>query len=318
MAHPLLNKALEEYASRKPEPAVDLFKPQFEKIGKFDIRYVRQEKRNAPTLVLLNGLPQSIRMWESAWEKLSRSFDILAFDIPGFGLSKAAESDMSPRYLSKVVIQVLDHFGIERTHLVGPDVGAPITLATAIEHPDRLESINIFDGPGNYPPKMSPILMAVIKSGFVRWLAKGLNKKSVMETNFKTAVKDGYHHYRPTKRAIREYYEITHDEQAHRCAIAFFGSYANDLSWIQERLEKLNIPTLITWGKQDPFVFVSNAEYLSTKIPLNKLVVFDNASHFSSEDAGAEYVGAITRWCLREYDQIQKDIQILKRFGVAS
>ncbi|WP_250658433.1 alpha/beta fold hydrolase [Alkalimarinus coralli] len=304
MTHDLLNSALENYASDKPEPEIDLFSPKYVKVGAFNIRYVRYEKENAPTLVLLNGLPQSIRMWESAWGTLCNHFNILAFDIPGFGLSKAQESDMSPRKLSRVVIQVLDHFGISKAHLIGPDVGAPIALATAIEHPDRLESINIFDGPGSYPPKMSPILNAVIKFGLVRWIAKGLNKKSVMETNFKTAVKDGYHHYRPTKRAIKEYYDIAFNEQAHRCAITFFGTYPKDLSWIQERLSKIRIPTLITWGQLDPFVFASNADYLSKQIPSNKLVVFENASHFSSEDAGEEYLDVITNWCLREYKQV--------------
>ncbi|MBU2708171.1 alpha/beta hydrolase, partial [Zooshikella marina] len=64
------------------------------------------------------------------------------------------------------------------------------------------------------------------------------------------------------------------------------------------------IPTLITWGKLDPFVFVSNAEYLSKQIPSNKLIIFENASHFSSEDAGEEYLDALTTWCLHEYKQV--------------
>ncbi|WP_094712145.1 alpha/beta fold hydrolase [Hahella sp. CCB-MM4] len=309
MTHSLLNMALKEYASNKVESDIDQFSPQYVKVGKFDIRYVRHEKANAPTLVLLNGLPQSIRMWESAWSVLCQNFNLLAFDIPGFGLTKADESDMSPRKLSQVVIQVFNHFGISKAHLVGPDVGAPIALATAINYPNRLESINIFDGPGSYPPKMSPILNAVIKLRVVRWLAKGLNKKSVMETNFKTAVKEGYHHYRPTKRAIKEYYDIAFDEQSHRCAISFFGTYSKDLPWIEERLKEIRIPTLITWGKLDPFVLVDNADYLSKRIPLSKVVVFENASHFSSEDAGAAYQDAIINWCQREYKQVYLDIK---------
>lgn len=304
MTHAILSNALANYASQRPESSEDLFRPNYVRVGKFDIRYLRQEKAGAPTLVLLNGLPQSIRMWEHAWDELSRHFDLLAFDIPGFGLSKAQESDMSPRKLSHVIIQVLDHFEIDKAHLIGPDVGAPITLATAIEYADRLESINIFDGPGTYPPELSPILNAVIKSRLVRWLAKGLNKKAVMKTNFLTAVKEGYHQYRPGKRAVEEYYQITHDDQSHRSAIAFFGTYVEELPWIQEHLKEIHTPTLITWGKLDPFVKVSNTDQLSRLIPSNKVVVFDNASHFSSEDAGEDYLKAITNWCQGEYRQI--------------
>lgn len=299
-----LETALTEYASNEPEPERDLFTPYYEKIGKYNVRFVRHQKDDAPTLVMLNGLPQSIRMWEHGWETLSQNFDLLAFDIPGFGLTKGEEGDMSPRTLSNAVIQIMDHFEIQTAHLIGPDVGAPITLATAIQYPDRLHSINIFDGPGSYPPEMAPILKAVINYRLVRWLAKGLNKKAVMRDNFRAAVKDGYHHYRPTKRAINEYYDITHDEQNHKCSITFFGTYKQDLTWIHQRLKDMQIPTLITWGKHDPFVLVSNAEYLSKQIPSNKLTVFENASHFSSEDAGKDYLDEITNWCLEEYKQL--------------
>ncbi|AZZ92476.1 alpha/beta fold hydrolase [Hahella sp. KA22] len=305
MTQSLLNLTLNEYSTRRAESAIDFFTPRYVAVGKFNVRYVRHVKENAPTLVLLNGLPQSIRIWESFWERLSHDFNLLAFDIPGFGLTKADESDMTPRKLGQAVVEIMDHFGIQKAHLIGPDVGVPTTLAAVIAHPERFESINIFDGPGSYPPKMSPILTAVIKSGFVRWLAKGLNRKAVMKTNFMVAVKEGYKRYRPTKNAIREYYQITHDLQSHRCAMSFFGAYAQDLPWIQERLRSISVPALVTWGKLDPFVDVSNADYLASHIPLSKLVIFENASHFSSEDAGEEYLKTLKNWCLGEYKAVR-------------
>ena len=296
MTQALLNKALTQFASDKPEILEDIFAPQFIKVGKFDIRYVRRAKPLAPTLILLNGLPQSIRMWESNIDAFSNKFDVLAFDIPGFGLSPAQEADMSPSQLSEVIIQMMDHFDIEQAHLVGPDVGVPITLTAVINHPNRFLSLNIFDGPGSFPPKLSPILMAVIKSRFVRWLAKGINKKSVMKTNFLTAVNEGYHHYQPSKRAVKEYYDVAFNVQAHKCAISFFGTYEKELPWIEQRLKEIKVPTLITWGKQDPFVLVDNAEVLAQQISNSKKVIFDNASHFSSEDAGQAYVDLLIDW----------------------
>lgn len=296
MSQSLLNKALKDFASNQAEPTIDAFAPQFVTIGKFKIRYLRKQQSNAPSLILLNGLPQSIRMWESSIDALAEKFDLVAIDIPGFGLSPAEESDMSPSILSKVIIQVMDHFGINKAHLVGPDVGVPIALTAVINNPERFESLNIFDGPGTYPPKLSPILMAVIKYSFVRWLAKGINKKPVMKTNFLTAVNEGYHHYKPSKRAIKEYYQLTHNEQAHKCSISFFATYKTELPRIEQRLKHLTVPCLITWGQEDPFVLVDNAHQLADLIPRNKVVVFDDASHFSSEDAGQRYVDTLVEW----------------------
>ncbi|WP_444942079.1 alpha/beta fold hydrolase [Microbulbifer sp. ZKSA004] len=296
MTQALLDKALTQYASNRPSTVDDIFTPQFVSVGKFNIRFLRKEKPQAPSLLLLNGLPQSIRMWESSIEAFSEKFDVLAFDIPGFGLSKAEEGDMSPSSLSEALVQIMNHFGINQAHLVGPDVGVPIALAAVINHPQRFLSLNIFDGPGTFPPKLSPILMTVVRSRMVRWLAKGLTKKSVMKTNFLTAVKDGYHNYKPSKRAIQEYYDIAFDSDSHKCAISFFGSYSKELPWIERKLNGIKVPTLITWGKRDPFVLVDNATALSKHIPNSKLVIFDNASHFSSEDAGQQYVDLIINW----------------------
>ena len=296
MTQSLLNKALTQYAYDKPEIAEDPIAPKFVTVGKYEIRFVRKEKPHAPTLLLLNGLPQSIRMWESSIEAFCDKFDVLAFDIPGFGLSKAEEADMSPSNLSEAIIQVMDHFNIKQAHLVGPDVGVPITLTAAINHSQRFLSLNIFDGPGSFPPKLSPILMAVVKYPFVRRLAKGVMKKQVMKTNFLTAVDEGYHHYIPSNRATKEYYDIAYNDQAHKCAISFFGTYSKELPWIEQRLKDIKIPTLITWGQHDPFVLVENAEFLTRQIPNSKLVVFKNASHFSAEDAGQDYVDLLIDW----------------------
>ncbi|HBR97416.1 MAG TPA: alpha/beta hydrolase, partial [Gammaproteobacteria bacterium] len=58
----------------------------------------------------------------------------------------------------------------------------------------------------------------------------------------------------------------------------------------------IEVPVLITWGQQDPFARVENADVLATLIPHSKRVVFDNASHFSSEDAGQAYVDLLIDW----------------------
>lgn len=282
-------------------PAQDAFKPRYVTVGQHKVRYARHEQGDRPNLVLLNGFPQSIRMWQSAWPALCESFNILAFDIPGFGLSSAQPSEMSPRNLGRIVINIMDYFEIQQAHLVGPDVGVPVALSAALLAPHRFHSLNIFDGPGHNPPHMAPVLKAVINYRLVRWLAKGFTKKSVMKTNFVTAARDGYHHYRPTAEAIKEYYEICHDQQRHECSIDFFGSYNEDLPWIHNQLTQLQVPTLITWGKQDPFVLVSNAEYLANTIPATKLVIFENASHFSSEDAGKDYTDTLSQWFLEGY-----------------
>ena len=50
-----------------------------------DLRYARVASGDRPTLVLTNAFPQSIRCWESTWDRLAEHVDLLAVDLAGFG-----------------------------------------------------------------------------------------------------------------------------------------------------------------------------------------------------------------------------------------
>ena len=52
-----------------------------------------------------------------------------------------------------------------------------------------------------------------------------------------------------------------------------------------EDLAKLDIPTLIMWGEDDPFLPVSLAERLQEALPGSTLALLPGCSHFVTEDA---------------------------------
>ena len=89
---------------------------------------------------------------------------------------------------------------------------------------------------------------------------------------------------------IAEYRQICFDPEQHRNAFRYLGSYAHELPIIEERLPSLAVPTLITWGAHDQFVRPTNAERLHALLPNSELTVFEDAGHFSHEDADDEWL----------------------------
>ncbi len=265
-------------------------------IDGIEIRYRRSPRADAPSVVLFGPYPQSIRAWDSAWSALAGRYDLLAMDLPGFGLSDGSPETMSPSAAARVALRVADHFGIDRFHVVGPDVGAPVALWLAANHADRILSANVFDGPGYFPPAMEPQLDRLVHSGLYRWMAGHVVAGAAMDQFFEIATETGYAVAEPSAAARAEYYAITHDPRAHRLSLAFLASYETELTTLGGLLPEISTPVLVTWGREDAFVLPENAERLHELLPSSELVLFDDAGHYSHEDAGDRYVDVLTSW----------------------
>jgi pimeloyl-ACP methyl ester carboxylesterase len=267
----------------RKEPAVN---SERHTIGGFDLRIARVNRGDRPTVVLTNAFPQSIRCWESVWDRLAEQVDLVAVDLAGFGLSSGSGPVMRPSAQAELLVEVMDTLGIDRAFIVGPDVGVPVALWLASEYPDRVLGVNVFDGPGTWPTDFDPALRAATRSGLVRWLATRMPaKRRLMKQNFAVATSEGYHHFTPSDEAVEEYRSICFDDQKHRNAFDYLGSYAEELPRLEGRLSSISAPVLITWGARDRFVLPSNAERLHALIPNSELTIFDDAGHFSHEDA---------------------------------
>ncbi len=265
-------------------------------IDGFAMRYRRSQREGAPSLVLFGPYPQSIRAWESAWPALSSRYDVLAIDLPGFGLSDGSPETMSPSAAAEIALRLIDEFGIERFHVVGPDVGAPVALWLAAKHPERVVSANVFNGPGYFPPAMGADLDRLVHSGVYRWLAANVVSGAAMDQFYEIATKTGYSVAEPSEAARSEYYAITHNPVSHQLGLAYLASYESELAALGDLLQETSRPVLVTWGSDDAFVLPENGERLHELLPSSELVIFDNAGHYSHEDAGDRYLEILTAW----------------------
>lgn len=272
---------------------------QFEylRVDGYKLRIARTKHSRRSTVVLTNAFPQSIRCWESLWERLAARFDLVAVDLPGFGRSEGGSDVMRPSAQANILLGVMDALQIDRAYVVGPDVGVPVALWFTSEHPDRVLGVNIYDGPGTWPTDFDPSLGSAVRSRLVRWLGTRPPMRSyLMKQNFRAATSAGYHHFTPSGAAVEEYREICFDVDKHLRAFEFLGSYAEELPQIEARLAAISVPVLITWGAHDRFVRPTNAERLHAQIPNSELTIFENAGHFSHEDADESWLERISQF----------------------
>src|SRR5438445_7007183 len=117
-------------------------------IDGLSIFYREAGPKDAPTLLLLHGLPSSSRMFEPLFSRLSVLYHLLAPDYPGFGHSDWPDPK-NFAYTFDHIAEIMSHFtetlGLSRFTLYMQDYGGPVGFRMALAHPERIEALIVQD-----------------------------------------------------------------------------------------------------------------------------------------------------------------------------
>jgi pimeloyl-ACP methyl ester carboxylesterase len=104
------------------------------------IRY-RDSGGTGPAVLMTHGIGESLEFWHRQFDALGESLRLIAWDMPGHGLSDELASAMSLDGQADVAWKLLDQLGVEQVHLVGNSLGAAMSLRMADQQPDRVASM---------------------------------------------------------------------------------------------------------------------------------------------------------------------------------
>ena len=109
--------------------------------------FVRSVGSGTPVL-LINGLGAHTAMWH-AMEDTLEDFRLLQFDLPGAGESSVPRRPISIPDLALLAVRVLDHFGVDRAHVIGYSMGGMVSQQLAHDAPERIDRVVLLaTGPG--------------------------------------------------------------------------------------------------------------------------------------------------------------------------
>ena len=100
------------------------------------------DKGQGLPIVFVHGIPNTSDLWRASIERLSGSFRCIAFDLPGFGGSRATDGpfDLSLKNRAAFVSDMLDAAGIsEPCRLVAHDAGGTFAIPFTAEFPSRID-----------------------------------------------------------------------------------------------------------------------------------------------------------------------------------
>lgn len=100
---------------------------------------------NGPAVVLLHGYAQTSLMWRPLMPLLARSRTVIVPDLRGAGGSDKPDGGYDKKTMAVDIRALLTALGIERTAIVGHDIGLMVAYAFAAQFPQATERLCLMD-----------------------------------------------------------------------------------------------------------------------------------------------------------------------------
>jgi pimeloyl-ACP methyl ester carboxylesterase len=243
--------------------------------------------RGDRNVLLVHGFGSSIYSWKEILEALEGDFRVFAMDVKGFGYTeKPDDADYSLLTLIDFLVDFMDAVGVERAALVGNSMGGLLSLATAIDYPERVDRLVLIDSAG-YPMKL-PFLIRMGSLPGVSQVGKLFYGEWTVRWGLKAVFFDDA---KVTPERVRAYYlpSVTPNGiDAPRELLGKFDSVL--LEYAARRFKRVRCPTLVIWGDKDPWIPVENAYRFGTDIPDVRVEIIENCGHAPQEEKPEEVI----------------------------
>lgn len=247
-----------------------------------------------PTLLLLHGYPSSSHQFRDLIPLLSDRFHLVAPDLPGFGFTEVPDAR---RYvysfdaLSETLAAFVDALRLERYALYMFDYGAPSGLRLALAYPDRVTGLVSQNG-NAYLEGLGDAWEPIRRY----WAQPTLENRQVVHDNVLNLAGTRWqylHGVSDETLVAPEGYMLDTllMERPGNKAIQLdlFLDYANNLTRypaFQQFFREKQLPTLVIWGKHDPFFIPPGAQAYLRDNPQAQVELLDTG-HFALETHAA-------------------------------
>lgn len=272
------------------------------KIDEVEIFYREAGDRTKPAILLLHGFPSSSHMFRDLIPLLADKFHLIAPDYPGYGHSSAPPVSEF-KYTFDNVANIVDKFtvaiGLKRYAIYIQDYGSPVGFRLAVRNPEKITAIIVQNG-NAYAEGLSENAEPLKTYGLARdpkieETVRGILKPEVTKFQYVHGAKN------PNRISPDTW---THDQALldrpgnAEIQLELFADYVSNIKsypiW-QEYLRKHQPPTLIVWGKNDPYFTLKNIDGFRRDLKEPEVHILDGG-HFAAEEYTEEIAQHITQF----------------------
>ncbi|HEY5382256.1 MAG TPA: alpha/beta hydrolase [Acidobacteriaceae bacterium] len=217
-------------------------------------------------LVLIHGLGARDEDWAPMLKRLKRAgFHVYAPDLLGYGRSpKPQNGDYSIADEEKFIYDYIQAIGLQKTDLGGWSMGGWIALKLALDHPEVIDRVVVYDSAGlrfdlSYPTTI-------------------FHPQNIDDVQRLFAQMDPEMH--PFSPFVRR--DILRAFQQKQWVVdRSVASMLTGRDLLDSQLASLSEPLLIVWGSEDKLIPVSVAERMHGLVPNSELDILEGCGHLA-------------------------------------
>jgi pimeloyl-ACP methyl ester carboxylesterase len=240
------------------------------------VRYV--DVGEGPAVVLLHGFASSLETWVGVIPELAKTHRVLALDLKGFGWTDRPEGDYSPKAQAALVLAVMKARGIEHAAFVGHSWGSSVVLELALEKPQAVDRIALYD---------ALVYDSQLPTAFHMARANGMGELLyALFYDERPDEKLAFGFYDPSivDEALAEGVERAMQRPGTKAA-ALAAVRGQRYEEIESRYGEVSVPVLLLWGREDHVTTLEVAERLTKQLPHAQLLIYDRCGHFPMIEA---------------------------------
>lgn len=250
------------------------------KIDNIDINYI-VEGTGAP-IILLHGWGGCIDSWYPITEHLKKDFRVYVLDLPGFGKSDRPKEAIGIKDYALLISLFINKLKINNPVVVGHSFGGSVAAVLSAFYPQQVLRLVLTEASG--------IRIKSIKLAFIQLLAEG-GKNLFNLPLLKHFHSVGRNILYNTLLKESDYYSAGDLKEILKKIIS---------EDIRDLIKKINIPTLLIWGKNDKATPLWQGELLHSLIPNSKLVVIPNCGHFAYLENPESFLEEVEKFIKQE------------------
>ena len=211
-------------------------------------------------LVLLHGVGESAVGWQPVHQALTDDYDVIAFDLPGFGHSLALPPGVTPTAaaLADAVERELDRLGVAHFHVAGYSLGARVALELATR--GRTQSVIAIAPDGLGTPLERLHQAAALMAGRILAMLLAPIAMPLTATAAGRSLFFAMERSRPWQLPADDADQLLLDSAQ---APGYLATVQATMVDVPTRLERITCPVLLLQGTADPLVSLQSPRFLA-------------------------------------------------------
>ena len=241
---------------------------RYVKAGGYRMHYFEASPPNGrpgTPLLLVHGLGARAEDWQAMIPALAaKGFHVYAPDLLGYGRSPQPDVNYSIAIQETAVMQFMQAVGLSRADVGGWSMGGWIAMKLALDHPELVDRLVVYDSAGIYfPPTFEGDLFVPTDTAGITRLFTILSPHPPQFPDF------------VTKALLRKFADngwVINRSMA---------SMTSGRDLLDFRLHGMQRPTLVMWGAKDDLIPLATGKKIHELIPGSVLNVVEGCGHLA-------------------------------------